>query len=323
MKKALLAVLAGALALGGLTACSEIAPPDEVGLWYAQGQIDGNTFDHCVKPGVVDETSWNDSVYWVPNSLRTWNAAAKEAPSVDTTTPLTLTAKPATGQSSGLEVNVYTQTNFMLNTFCGADERDKSSPLVQWWEKIGKRYGADTDEGWLAMLNATVVPALEKAKNTLRSYSADELVLGNVWSDAEKVFSAAFSTELERLSGGDFFCGPSFNRAVNECAPVAVSIKDVDYTDPKIQQARSEKQAAVERAQAQVAEAEGNAKAAIAEAEGKLKAAQAQQALYGNAAWLQLEMAKLELERAKACAAATNCTIVLSTDGAQIHVGGR
>lgn len=313
-KKTLLALVAGVLMLSGLTACAEVAENDVVGLWYASGQVDGDTFDHCVKPSTSDDVAINDYVKWVPTSLRTWNIAPQPGPGVDSTAPLVITAKAdaTQGQTSGLEVKVYTQVTLMLNTFCGADEKDPNSPLVQWWQKIGKRYQADTEEGWKNMLGATVVPALEKAKNTLRVYTADQLVQGTVWTDAEGAFSTAFSTELQRLSGGDFFCGPDFNRAKPDCSDVAVSIKDADYADPGVQAARNEKVAAVERAQA-----------AVAEAEGKLKAAQAQNALYQNQAWLELELAKLELQKAQACAQAGNCTIVLSTDGTQVHTGGR
>lgn len=304
--KVALAGTAMLLGLSTVSACAEIAAPDQVGLWYAQGQVDGNTFDHCVKPGTTDETTWNDSVYWVPNNLRTWNVAPQGG---DTNQPLVVTAKPDTGQQSGLEVNVWPQVNLALNTYCGPDDKDPNSPLVQWWQKIGDRYDADTEVGWKNMLNNTVVPALEKAKNVLRAYTADELVLGSVWADAEKQFGETFSSELERLSGGDFFCGPDFTRARADCSPVQVSIKDVDYRDPGIQAARNEKQKAVEQAAAQVAAARG-----------AVEAAEAQKALYGNAAWMQLQIAQKQLEVAQACAASAKCTMVLdSSGGVQVH----
>lgn len=303
MNRKIKVALGGAAVLLGLTtvsACAEIAAPDAVGLWYAQGQIDGNKFDHCVPPGKVDDTTWNDSVYWVPNNLRTWNVAPQGG---DTNQPLVVTAKPDAGQQSGLEVNVWPQVNFALNTYCGTDDKDPNSPLVQWWQKLGDRYDANTDDGWKNMLNNTVVPALEKAKNVLRAYSADELVLGAVWTDAEKQFGETFSAELERLSGGDFFCGPEFTRASPNCTPVQVSIKDVDYRDPGIQAARNDKQKAVEQAAAQVAAAQG-----------QVQAAEAQRALYGNAAWMQIQLAQIELEKAKvlaeACKAAGSRCII-------------
>lgn len=314
MKGSLLGLMAGVLVLTSLSACSEIAPSDQVGLWYAKGQLDGDKFDHCVPPGVSDDVAINDQVYWVPNNLRTWNIAAQAGPGVDSTNALVITAKPdaAAGQTSGLEVNIYVQVTLMLNTFCGNDEKAESSPFVQWWQKIGKRYSADTADGWLNMLGATVIPALEKAKNTLRDYTADDLVRGTVWAEGESKLGLAFSNELARLSGGDFFCGPDFVRGKPDCSDVAVSIKGVDYSDPQVQAARNEKVAAVERAQA-----------AVAEAKGKLAAAEAQNALYQNEAWMELELAKLELQKAQACASAGNCTIVLAADGTQIHTGGR
>lgn len=306
IKKVLLVFAAGA-ALLGATACSEIAEPNQVGLWYAQGQIDGNKFDHCVKPSSVDDTSWNDSVYWVTNSLRTWNQSPEGG---DTKNPLTVTAKPDAGQTSGLEVNVWTTTNFMLNTFCGTDEKDANSPLVQWWEKLGKRYSADTDAGWATMLNNTIVPALEKAKNELRNFSADELVLGTKTKEAQDAFAKTFSSELERLSGGKFFCGPSFNRSNGECPAVEVSIKDVDYRDPGVQAARNDKQKAIEAAAAKVAEAQG-----------QVAAANAQRELYNNPAWVALQKAQIQLQIAQACGQNPNCHMVMGADGTIITTG--
>lgn len=299
-------VLAGVLLVPFLSACGQIAAPDAVGLWYRQGQIDGNQFDHCMKPGVTDDYNWNDNVFWLPNNVRTWNIAPSGG---DTNQALVVTAKPDAGQQSGLEVLVYTQVNFKLNTWCGADEKDSNAPLVQFWNNLGARYKADTEQGWLSMLNNTVVPALEKAKNTLRGYTADELVLGSVWSAAEIEFGKTFSSELERLSGGDYFCGPDFVRSSPDCSPVQVSIKDVDYRDPGIQSARNDKQKALEESQA-----------AVARAQGAVAAADAQKALYNNPAWVQLQIAQVQLETAKACAASQKCTMIIDGSGnVQVH----
>ena len=124
-----------------------------------------------------------------------------------------------------------------------------------------------------------------------------------------------FTTELTRLSGGTYFCGPDFVRASDACSPVQVSIKDVDYRDPGIQSARNDKQKAVEKAAADLATAQGNAAAAVAEAEGKLRAANAQAALYSNPEWVKLEQAKLQLEAISRCAQAPNCRLVIGIDG--------
>ena len=112
-----------ALSLIGLSACAEIAEPDKVGLYYAEGQIDGYKFDHCIDPGASDDALWNNSVVWLPNNLRTWNIAPQGG---DTDVPITVASKPEPNQPSGVQVNVWSQANLMLNTDC----TDASSVLV-------------------------------------------------------------------------------------------------------------------------------------------------------------------------------------------------
>ena len=309
VKKKFLALMALVLGLTVLTGCAQSAPQDKVGIWVNYGQIidDGRKFDHCIASGTVDAVSLNDDIYWVEDSLRTWNVAP-ESQGGDQKEPLTLTAKPEKGQQTGLQVQVWVQVNFKLNTYCGSDERDANAALPQWWKNIGDRYDADTPEGWIAMLRNTVVPALEKGKNVLRDYTADELVGATVWADAEKKFGTFFSEELTRLAGGNYFCGPTFTRTSPECPSIAISIKDVDL-EPSVQAARNEKQRALEQAQAQVAEAQG-----------KVQAAAAQDQLYKNPAWMELERAKIQLEVAKACASSQKCTMVIdSSGGVQVH----
>jgi hypothetical protein len=297
LRGALLAAL-GATVLLGTAACAEIAEPDQVGLYYAEGQIDGYKFDHCIGPGESDDALWNNSVVWLPTNLRTWNIAPEGG---DSRTPITVASKPEPNQPSGVQVNVWSQTNLMLNTNCS----DANSVLVQWWEKLGRRYEADTESGWRTMLLNTVVPALEKAERTvLRGYSADALVAGTVLPEVQEKVSDEFALELKRLTGGEYFCGPTFSRGSNSCPPVEVVIKDVDYTDSGIQQARNEKQKAIEQAAA-----------LVAEAEGKVKAAAAQNQLYQNEAWVELEKARINLAAVQACSQNPNCTVVVGASG--------
>jgi hypothetical protein len=289
----------GALLILATAACAEIADPDMVGLYYMEGQSDGYKFDHCIDPGKSDDALWNNSVVWLPNNLRTWNIAPQGG---DTDRPITVASKPEANQPSGVQVNIWSQVNLMLNTNC---DDGGNSPLVQFWEKIGRRYGADTEEGWKRTLLNTVVPALEKATRVVvRNYSADPLVAGTSLPEIQEAIAREFSTELKRVTGGEFFCGPEFNRATTACPPVQVLVKDVDYTDPGIQQARNDKQKALEQAAARVAAAQG-----------EVDAAAKQRELYDNPAWVQLEKAKIQLEIAKACGQNPNCHMVMGSDG--------
>jgi hypothetical protein len=299
VRKPIIAVLAAVTVLLSATACSEIAEPDKVGLYYMEGQSDGYKFDHCIDPGAVDDALWNNSVVWLPNNIRTWNIAPEGG---DTKVPITVASKPEPSQPSGVQVNVWSQTNLTLNTNCDGGQ---NSTLVKFWERLGRRYGADTDQGWTNMLLNTVVPALEKATRVaVRSFSADELVAGTVLPQVQAAVSKEFADELKRVTGEAYFCGPSFNRGSKDCPAVEILVKDVDYADAGIQEARNNKQKALEQAAAQVAEAEG-----------KVRAAAAQEKLYQNPAWMEYELAKLQLQAVQACAQSQKCTIVMGVDG--------
>lgn len=286
------------LALGSAAACSTVAEPDKVGMYYKAGSIDGNHFDHCFKPGSTSDPEWNNYVVYLPASLRTWNISSDGRG--DSSAPIVVNSKPEEGQPSGVQVSLWTQTNFSLNTFCGGDEKDANSPLVQFWERIGRRYQADTDEGWKTMLSNTIVTALETtSRSVAREYTADQLVSGLVREEVQSKIAALFQTEIKRVVGGEFFCSPTYQRG-GDCGEVQILLKDVDYTNASIQQARDEKQAAIERAAA-----------AVAEAQGKVEAAEAVGALYNNPNWVELEKLKIQLEMIKAC---PNCVTLGGTD---------
>lgn len=307
MRKRAIALLGLLTVFLGASACEYVHPEaSEIGLYYNEGDWDGSVFDHCVKPG-VSEAEYNDSIYKVPNSLRTWLIAKQGG---DTDVPITVASAPEKDQPSGVPVSIWTQSSFMLNTYCGDSDDDVNSPVVQWWQKIGRRYydqdtSKDKSQWWKLMLQNTLVPALETSSRVVaRKYKADDLVAGTVQDQVQKEIAPLVATEANRLMGGEFFCGPDFDRVKHDCTDIQTLIKDVDYANPDIQAARDQKQKAVELAAAQVAEAEG-----------KVKAAAAQQELYKNPQWLQLQLAQLRLEQVKACAASAKCTIVMGVDG--------
>lgn len=295
IRRLFLALLAIA-GMGAMSACSTIAEPDKVGLYYDMGNSDGYKFDKCINPGSTGDAEWNNEVKFLPTSLRTWNIAQSGG---DSSEPTVVSTKPEAGQPSGVQVKVWSTTTFYLNTFC-----DGNGGVVKpFWENIGRRYGADTDAGWDSMLKQTLVPSLEKAaQDIIRSYGADDLVgnINGIRADAQTQISAVFTAELKRLTGGDYFCGPSFKRNLPECPQIEITIKDVDYADEGIQAARNEKQKQVELAAARVAEAQG-----------QLDAAAKLNSLYSNKSWVQLEIQKLQLQQAQACANTGKCILIM------------
>lgn len=304
---------AGVLALTG---CATIADPDKVGLYYMEGTSDGYKFGECIDPGKTGPAEWNNSVVYLPTSLRNW--LIDDVESADDKDPLVVAAAPQEGQPSGIAVRLNVQAKFFLNTFC-----DETGGVVKdFWEKVGRRYGADTEDGWRKMLLETFSTSLKAiSKNEARKYSADDLVANKdgIQETMLKAISALFSLEINRLSGGPFFCGPSFNRGSSECPSVELQMIGVELADKGLQDARNEKQKAIELAAAALATAQGKAAAMVAEAQGQADAAFKLNALYNTPGWVALQK-QIAAGNAlvEACERAKECRLIVGTDGSLI-----
>lgn len=295
-----------------LTGCSTIADPDKVGLYYLEGSSDGYKFDKCIAPGTTGPSEGNNSVVYLPTSLRTWNILERGG---DSDQAIVVASLPQKDQPSGVQVKVWSQTTFYLNTFCDED----GGVVKAFWEKIGRSKSADTDDGWRKMLETYLVPPLVKAEqDVIRKYDADQLV-GNVEgvrAKAQAEVSAAFTAELKRLTGGDFFCGPTFNRASEECPAIEMIIVDVDLNNQELQDARNQKVREMELAAAALEKAKGEAAALMAEATGKKNAAAELAKLYANPNWVRLQDTILKTQALiEACKAAKECKLIVGADG--------
>jgi len=303
-------LIVGALALTG---CSTISDPDAVGLYYMQGPSDGYAFGECVEPGQTGPAEWNNSIIFLPTSLRTWTI--DDAEGSDSKEEIVVSAAPQENQPSGVQVKVATKTSFYLNTYCDS----KGGVVREFWEKIGRRYGADTVEGWRKMLLAELVPTQKTIiKDVMRKYDADSLIANKdaIQNAAAKEISDRLAVEFNRLTGGKFFCGPSFNRSKDECPPLELLIIGLEYADPGIQAARNEKQKQLELAAAKVAEAEGIARALVAKANGERDAAAALAGLYNSPGWVSLQK-QIEANKGviEACRVAKECKLFVGSDG--------
>lgn len=309
-------VAGGIASMLTLTGCSLISEPDKIGLYYLEGSSDGYRFGECVEPGQTGPAEWNNSIVYLPTSKRDW--LIDDAEGADDKDPLIVSAAPQENQPSGVQVRLNLQANFMLNTFC-----DKDGGVVrEFWEKIGRRYSADSEGGWDEMLRKTFSVTLKSiAKNEARKFNADDLVANKegVQEKVRDAIAAAFSTEVNRLAGGNFFCGPDFNRASKDCSPIQLQMVGIEYGDKGIQDARNAKQKAVEQAAADLAIAQGKAAAMVAEARGKADAAAALNSLYNTPGWVELQK-QIEAGNAliEACKAAKECRLIVGTDGSLI-----
>lgn len=296
--RALALVAAGAVLIGS-TACSITPEPDEIVLHYKGGPFNGNTFDRVIDPGTREgDVTVADNNVHLPTSLRTWNISADDG--ADQTAPIVV---PTT---DGVQVHVWLQANFVLNSNYQDIDGYPGGTIRKFWEEIGRRYRADTDEGWRAMMLVTVVPALEKATtDTVRSYAADPLVYntGGIYTEVQEKIGDLFLENLVRLSGGNFFCGPTFVRDGGSCPPPELILRDIDFANPEIQAARDQRRTEQELAQARLEEAQGH-----------LEAQRTLQEALSSGDYLAYLRAQMELEAAlaaaQACASSASCTVI-------------
>lgn len=305
-----------------MSACSTTAASDEVGLYYWQGSSDGDHFGFCIKPGQVGKAETNNTVYYLPAGVKEWNIGGEGS---DVGDPIVASSKPQEGQPSGVEVQVWPKVTMKLNTFCD----ENGGVIRQFWENVGRSKGADTPEGWRKLMLDVVHTALGKStRDITREYEADPMVgnVGGITTEIQNKIATLFSVELKRMTGGDYFCGPTFNYTKPECPVVEVFVKDVTYNDPGIQASRNNKQKAVEQAAADLAKAQGDAAALLAKvlgeaealkakAEGEVASAAKLRELYNNPAWVRLRQMELQLEAVKACSVQPNCKMIMGADG--------
>jgi hypothetical protein len=311
------------------TGCSTRAQSDEIILYYASGAGENKQFVECIKPGEAGSYPMDDEIYSLPTSQRTWNIRTSGGDSKD---PITSGSKPSADGQPGPSVSIFATADFYLNVDC-AD--GKSSPIVQFWERTGRRYGISTDgengfdqKKWITMLMNTLVPAEEKAlrEQTMR-YLADDLDanIGSVWAKIEAQLGGTFMTELKAKLGGEFFCGTGYaggrkttwdepvlnadgsmttRKAEGTCPPIRVSISDINFTDAGIADARNK-----------VYKAKSEAEAALIAARAEVDKAALLSKAANDPAYLRLKEIEAQLEAAKACAANPNCTLVIGADG--------
>lgn len=321
-------VVALAFALMG---CATRAGYDEIVLYYKSGAGDNKAFGECIDPGKAGSYPVDDEVYSIPTSLRTWNIRREGG---DTDKAIESGTKPGPDGQPGPHVVTFAAADFFINTDC---HKGKDSPVVKFWESLGRRYGVSEDgengfkpDKFRTLLLNTIVPAQEKslAEGT-RFYSADDLDANTHGErgELERRMAPLFAAELRAKLGGDFFCGVGYDRGrqvewtewvadgaepdgrprVKEekrkgtCPPVRISITDIDYADAGIAQAR-----------ANVYKAEQEAKAKLIAAQAELDQSRILGQAASNEAYLRYKAIEAQTRAAEACKANPNCTVIIN-----------
>jgi hypothetical protein len=176
MKRWLVGSLA-ALSIVMTSACSITTDTDEVGLDYDYDMFSGTTsIEGCVMPGQRAWQDLNDMGVAYPASQRTFRFATTEG---SESGPITVTSKDP------LDLGVEGVATFDLNRDCKV--------LKEFHERIGKKYAAETADGWNAMLKDYVRQPVERALDA----ASKEYDWRNLYSGKDK---QAWETKVAALA---------------------------------------------------------------------------------------------------------------------------
>jgi hypothetical protein len=271
-KKIVPAIVLSALALAG---CSNISTESDLtAVQYAGGSFQSKEFKGCVEPSTREWGGIGDAFYPYPSSQRNFvfdsNAQAKDSGSFTFVT------------QDGIEMTVTGVANFRLNTECEA--------LRAFHENIGNRYqayfanGNETPAGWSRVLTDYIGRPLDTAIDRAgQKYDSEKLYNDATTKAAwEKDVVASLPELVNRQTDGDTEFFQNW----------AITLQKPELPQ-SIQDARSEKEAAVARAEAKKAEAD--AQVDTVKAQEALEAAEAaKQRVWidalGVEGWLQKQM---------------------------------
>lgn len=309
----------------GLAACGSTTA-DTVGIQYGDGPIEGEHYETVVEPGSGQKfLGFGDKIIRVPINQREYTFCANVRTDDNDAgcdgEPIVVTAL------GGAELAFSGGVTFELNT---GDE----VVLRAWYEEIGRKFGAvDADgvdnDGWDEMLRVNMRGPIEDAlQQEVRGFSADAIYAG-VPAEGENVSGEAAQSTLtvvaDRLAatlkdtindyaGGDYFCGPGYEREnPGECPDFEFIITEVTPS----QQVKDAFDRNVASRQG-VVDAQNRAEAAAVEADGQRRAQEALQGVYTDPGYIEYLRA-LALQE---CAKNAGCTMVQGT-GANVNVTPR
>jgi len=200
MRKKIAALLGAVALVATLGACSTRAPADYIILYYEAGAGENKKFKQCIPPGTDGPGVVDDQLFALPTSLRTFKV---EPGSSDHNGTFNVGSAPDKNGQAGPQMAIRTTVDFYLNTYCGTDNKDANSPVVQFWEKTGRRYGVAGDgeedfkiDKWLEVLKNTMLPVEDGLLQAeARKYDDDVLDTNanDVWAEMEKSISAKFN----------------------------------------------------------------------------------------------------------------------------------
>jgi regulator of protease activity HflC (stomatin/prohibitin superfamily) len=220
-----------------LTGCGTLdSGVEHLTLRYGGGITEEKEYKGLVAPGTTNQfvfgSGTGDSLYQYPRTQRSWIAGETEGadrPPVEIVT------------ADGVRMKVDYALYFRLNPEEGV--------LRRFHEDIGLKEAAWTEDGWLEMLrtyfDAPITRQLEAVG--LNYSSADLRSNEDTRREFARTISSQATTEIERVVGGQYFCGP----VQDGCGDISFEVGRPELVNTGIVEAEEGKRIATLEADAQ------------------------------------------------------------------------
>jgi regulator of protease activity HflC (stomatin/prohibitin superfamily) len=225
------------LVVVGLAGCGTLnTGVEDLTLRYGGGITEEKEYKGLIQPGTTNQfvfgSGTGDSLYHYPRTQRSWIAGETEGvdrPPVEIVT------------SDGVRMKVDYALYFRLNP--------TEEVLRRFHEDIGLKEGAWTDDGWLEMLRTYFdAPITRQLEAVGLNFSSEELRSDDVKRrEFATTISQQATTEIERVVGGPYFCGPE----QGGCGNISFEVGRPELVNTGIVEAEEAKRIATLEADAQ------------------------------------------------------------------------
>ena len=242
------------IAMFVLTAGCASTAANEIGLSYGGGVIENKGYQGVIEPGATNKfVGIMDPNYNYRIDQRSWigrdceEAGCADRPTVEFVS------------KDGIRMKAPVDIYFTL--------RQDESTLQRFHEEIGLKTQAWTEEGWVISLRTYFDPALERGIDSAGlSFNWRELRESEEKrNEFAQQASRQFTEELERATGGNYYCAPTYQKPKDECGNISFAIGQPTPVDARVVEAVEAEQTANARTQSLSAEA----RRAQAEAEAR------------------------------------------------------
>lgn len=308
-------VVLGAIVLIMVIASWGSVPSNKIGLHYNGGPIEGQNFERIIRPGSGAQLLGpGDTLALLPIDQRSYTTcAADDVDDGDTCDGPDIVASTKGGAEMRFRIGV----SFKLNT--------GNEIVRRFYEEICRKFNCASGDGWDDMLQVQFRGPIEQAiQESVRNYTVDQLFAGvdqdgdatSILEDVQADIAADLKENINAFVGGDYFCGPGFDRSHPEvCPDFQFQITDAVPTDKGVRAAFAANLASAQEA----ITAQHQADAEVARAEGKRRAQQALEGLYTDSRYVAYLHVLAETE----CAKRENCTMIVGAAGSDVLVDSR